>query len=369
MVEVLKHAPETLNPTERLTLVAIAESCRTETRSTFYRAGWDADELARRVGVNAESLTKVFRSLAAKGCEVRVPHAFKNGKPVFAFKGKQTTFKLPQFAPQRVDKSPGFGSAEDAKGWTNVRESLDESPGNEAQSLDESPPLLLKDLPSKNTSPPPTPSESGSALEVVEAAIVEEGAEKDSQLEDQLQRLIDEIRQTRPNWSADELRTNISAAQSMLGNSFEAAAEVALRTARDASSARPSRITAAGNPHLKEASTAFLLARIDHADPTPSFSRPHPDAHPFEGDNTGISCKRCGTPVQNGMHKVGNQSGGYVAQRSWWSNSKPRYEPWRPPVDQSEYDKPFSGQVARSPADQRMLDAIPLYNHYKALEE
>src|SRR5690348_11694566 len=108
MVEVMKYAPAGLNPTERLTLIVIAESCRTDTRMTYYRDGWDAEELARRVGVNAESLTKVFRSLAKKGCEVRVAHAEKNGRPVFAFKGKQTTFKLPRFAPQRVDESPVF---------------------------------------------------------------------------------------------------------------------------------------------------------------------------------------------------------------------------------------------------------------------
>lgn len=171
MVEVLKHAPAELNPTERLTLVAIAESCRSDTRMTYYRDGWDAAELARRVGVTSESLTKVFRSLAAKGCEVRVAHAVKNGKPVFAFKGKQTTFKLPRFAPQRsdedrtmdtqrVDESPVFSEGSETKGWTSVRQRLDESPGFEAQSLDESPPLLLKDLPSKNTSPP-TPALSG----------------------------------------------------------------------------------------------------------------------------------------------------------------------------------------------------------------
>lgn len=152
MVEVLKYAPAELNPTERLTLVAIAESCRSDTRLTFYREGWDAAELARRVGVTAESLTKVFRSLARRGYEVRVAHTVKDGKPVFAFKGKQTTFLLPKFGPQRVDERPVFSEGDAAKGWTSVRERLDESPGNEPQRLDESPPLLFKDLPSKNPS-------------------------------------------------------------------------------------------------------------------------------------------------------------------------------------------------------------------------
>ncbi len=46
-----------------------------------------------------------------------------------------------------------------------------------------------------------------------------------------------------------------------------------------------------------------------------------------------------------------------------------RYVPWRPPEDQSEYDRPFSGEVIRSPADQRLADAVPLYERYKALEQ
>lgn len=349
IVEVLKHAPAVLNPTERLTLVAIAESCRSESRTTFYRDGWDADELARRVGVTAESLTKVFRSLASKGCEVRVPQAVKNGKPVFAFKGKQTTFKLPRFAPQRLDSRPPFAEGSNAKDRTSVRESLDESPVFEPQSLDESPPLLLKELPSKNTSPPPTPSTPGSAVAVVEAEIVEEEGDVTLSLEDQLQNLTGEILKTRPNWSVTELRTYITAAMSMLGESFEAAAEVARRTAKDPVSARPSRIIASGNPHLRDASTAFLFAKVDHANPIPSFGRPHPNAHPFEADRSGISCRHCGTPVQNGMHKVGNQGGGYVAQCAVPADEKPGFQHWRPPSDQSEYDKPFSGQRPGQP--------------------
>ncbi len=196
IVEVLKHAPAELNPTERLTLVAIAESCRTDTRMTYYRDGWDAAELARRVGVTAESLTKVFRSLAAKGCEVRVAHAMKNGKPVFAFKGKQTTFKLPRFAPQRsdedrtmdpqrVDESPGFSEGGEVKGWTSVRQSLDESPAFGAQSLDESPPLLLKDLPSKNPSSLSRADQTSAPTAAVPAQRIERENEGISQNQDQ----------------------------------------------------------------------------------------------------------------------------------------------------------------------------------------
>lgn len=152
VVEVLRHAPEDLNPTERLALVVIAESCNSKTRTTWYRDGWDATEVARRIGVTAESLTKVFRSLARKGCEVRVAHMVKDGKPIFAHKGKQTMFKLPCFAGQSPDEGPPFDGGQDAKARTSVRVSLDESPGKEAQSLDESPPLLLKELSSKNPS-------------------------------------------------------------------------------------------------------------------------------------------------------------------------------------------------------------------------
>lgn len=194
IVEVLKHAPADLNPTERLTLVVIAESCRTGSRTTYYRDTWDADELARRVGITADSLTKVFRSLAKKGCEVRVPHMVKDGKPIFAFKGKQTTFKLPRFAPQSPDDRPPFDQGDGAEARTSVRESPDENPGNGPQSPDERPPLLLKDLPSRNTSSLSVREAATTAAPAVPAQRTEREDEDFSQEPDQdlslVQRLI-----------------------------------------------------------------------------------------------------------------------------------------------------------------------------------
>jgi hypothetical protein len=164
MVEVLLHAPTELTPAEKLLLTVIAESCNSKTRMTWFRAGWDATEVARRAHLTEGSLSKTFWSMAQKGCEVRVSHGTdKNGNPVFAHKGKQTTFRLPRFAPQSVDKSPGidsqrsdedrtFDARSDAKAPTYVGVRSDEDRTIEAQRSDDGRTLLLKDLPSKNTS-------------------------------------------------------------------------------------------------------------------------------------------------------------------------------------------------------------------------
>ena len=152
IVEVLKYAPASLTPTEKLLLAVIAESCSSKTRMTWYRDGWDAEEVARRTNISAGSLSKTFWSLAQKGCEVRVPHGFKDGKPIFAFRGKQTTFKLPNFAPERSDEDRTFPDGPPEKGPTVVGESPDEDRTISRERSDEDRTLLLKELPSKNTS-------------------------------------------------------------------------------------------------------------------------------------------------------------------------------------------------------------------------
>ena len=49
-----------------------------------------------------------------------------------------------------------------------------------------------------------------------------------------------------------------------------------------------------------------------------------------------------------------------------------RYTPWRNPPDDAAYDdwSALTGKpVIRSPADRRVADAQPMYEHYKRLEE
>jgi hypothetical protein len=179
-----------------------------------------------------------------------------------------------------------------------------------------------------NNPPPPTPSD---ALEVVDAEILEEGEDSTSSTEDQLQHLIDEVRTLRPNWPCDDVRTQTTAALGLLGGSFEAVAELVRRTAADPTSARPSRITAAGNPHLRAASTALLVARAD-AYPEPAFTLPlRPDAHAFEAKPGSRSeCQHCPFPEPNGRHRVPKPR-----------NTRSEHDGWAAPPVPARPHRPF----------------------------
>ncbi len=93
MVEVLKHAPANLGPSERMVLVAIAEDARDATRESWALTRAD---LCQRTGMSAEALKKAFQRLAKAGLEVRIPlKTDKKGNPVYAYEGKQSTYRLP----------------------------------------------------------------------------------------------------------------------------------------------------------------------------------------------------------------------------------------------------------------------------------
>lgn len=195
-----------------------------------------------------------------------------------------------------------------------------------------------------NNPPPPTPSSDTSALVVVDAEIVEVGEDSTSSTEDQLQPLIDEARQLRPGWSAVELRTHITAALGMLGGSVDAVAELVRRTAADPTSARPSRITASGNPYLRAASTAMTIARAE-ASPDPMFvANMHPDAHPFEANpQSRNECRRCLLPEPNARHRVPKSRN--TRYDDWDAPAAPaapgRHQTFRNPTYPGAYDGPL----------------------------
>jgi hypothetical protein len=90
--EVFEGAPPELGPAERLVLVALAEWADAEERLCWRTAG----ELAARVGVSENGLRKVMQRLARCNLDPRVPIQFgASGAPVFAHKGRATTFRLP----------------------------------------------------------------------------------------------------------------------------------------------------------------------------------------------------------------------------------------------------------------------------------
>jgi hypothetical protein len=90
--EVLDGAPADLGPSERLVLVALAEWADVDERLCWRTAG----ELAARVGVSENGLRKVMQRLARCNLDPRVPIAFDaKGAPVFAYKGRSSTFRIP----------------------------------------------------------------------------------------------------------------------------------------------------------------------------------------------------------------------------------------------------------------------------------
>ncbi|WP_156042395.1 helix-turn-helix domain-containing protein [Rhodococcus sp. UNC363MFTsu5.1] len=90
--EVLDGAPPQLGPSERLVLVALAEWADVDQRVCWRTSG----ELAARVGVSEDGLRKVLQRLAKCNLDPRLPISFAaSGSPVFAHKGRATTFRVP----------------------------------------------------------------------------------------------------------------------------------------------------------------------------------------------------------------------------------------------------------------------------------
>lgn len=113
--EVLDGAPPSLKAPERLVLVAIAEWCDAESRMCWRLN----EELCLRVNMSASGLRAVFARLAAVGADPRVPIAFAaDGSPVYAYKGRSTTFRLPYMAG--VEGHEGVTTATPFEGDTTV---------------------------------------------------------------------------------------------------------------------------------------------------------------------------------------------------------------------------------------------------------
>ena len=117
---VLDHAPADLTSGERLLLLVIADDANDNTR--LGRPGTDL--LTHRTGVGARGLRKAFERLAERGYELRVPITEdENGQPVFAVRGRRTTYRVPSFPPrQDLPKGEPWGPHPGEKGGTVVPE-------------------------------------------------------------------------------------------------------------------------------------------------------------------------------------------------------------------------------------------------------
>lgn len=93
IMEVLNNTPPAVTPAERLVLIAIAEKAHKDTREC-----WPGlEKLMRHTGLTRTGLQQAFRRLSARGLEVRIAVAKdKDGRPVYAYRGKQTRYRLPE---------------------------------------------------------------------------------------------------------------------------------------------------------------------------------------------------------------------------------------------------------------------------------
>src|SRR5690606_31466473 len=104
---VLNHAPADLSKEERLLLLAIADDANERTRLSRPGVGL----LEHWTGMDAQAIKRALRKLASRGWEIRVPLARRgDGSPVYAFRGRRSTYRVPVFPP-RTD--PPMGVAGD----------------------------------------------------------------------------------------------------------------------------------------------------------------------------------------------------------------------------------------------------------------
>jgi hypothetical protein len=130
IIEVFDHAPAELTPTERLLLLALAESARDDTRTC-----WPSMKLlTRRTGLQDRSVRKAFTRLAERGYEVRMQAGTdKHGNPTYAHTGRATVYRLPDFCrkaePQGRLKGGTTGPPSGKKGGTTGPERRNHSSG------------------------------------------------------------------------------------------------------------------------------------------------------------------------------------------------------------------------------------------------
>jgi hypothetical protein len=98
--EVLDHASADLTATERLVLAVIADDANDTTRESWSPS---PEWLAHRAGSTITAIHKAIQRLGRRGYELRVPvKVGVDGRPVYAHKGRATTYRIPRFPARDV---------------------------------------------------------------------------------------------------------------------------------------------------------------------------------------------------------------------------------------------------------------------------
>ncbi len=98
--EVLEFAPADLTPAELVVWMVLADDANDRTRESWLRP----EPLRQRCRLRRAVIAAALRRLVGRGYELRVVRAHdKHGRAVYAYRGVQTTYRLPRLAP--VDNS------------------------------------------------------------------------------------------------------------------------------------------------------------------------------------------------------------------------------------------------------------------------
>lgn len=157
--EVLDHAPPDITSGELLVWLVIADDAKDGTR-----IGWiDQAKLQRRTRLSERGIRQALHKLAGRGFELRVQRGTdKTGRPVFAHRGMQLTYKLPKLS-QAVDDGVDEPVDNEPQGGTTVPPCVEEGGTIASEGGTTVPPF---------PSVPSVPSQqrAGSAEEIVQSA-------------------------------------------------------------------------------------------------------------------------------------------------------------------------------------------------------
>ncbi|MEO3786874.1 hypothetical protein ABGB12_26410 [Actinocorallia sp. B10E7] len=210
--EIADRLPPSLSSGERLVVLEIADQANDMTRQAFGRDLLDI--VARRTGfAGTKQVGKVLGKLAEKGIELRVqivkngrPLVDRRGRPVFAYEGHQTTYRIPVFDP--VVSPPGDHSGADDS--SEVSREGDHSGAEVPPSAPSGPPPGPRWSPAEGSVLPPAgdpsphlPSESPH-LSSVDARSEEEKSDLNEIVEDRIIELLAEHtgRSVKRSWAS-----------------------------------------------------------------------------------------------------------------------------------------------------------------------
>lgn len=369
-------------------ILELADNCHEQTRKGWPGVEWLADKCdipnPKRVG-------EFFASIARKWTELRVELGKdKHGKPYYAKPGQRTVYRIPTrdelieclgadkvpptpgLSPRKVPPTPG------PKVPATEGPKVPPTPGARSpQQRDPSPQVFPQGSSSKNTSSLSPREDAESATPTSDREREVDASQEQPEPLNPVQRLL--IKNGCPAEQVEQVKNRIDTLKNVMSDGwyFTANSNGSLKLAvgealEDAATGPTEQCGECGdtgtagdwmNQHPCDclwwkdpgaARKTFVALLKDFADCEHGMA-----GGDMKAPNGWQACSLCRGP--GWVDKD-------VQPRTEKTTNNRHYEPWRPPADQSAYDRPFSGQI-RSPADRIVADGQALYDHYKSLEE